>query len=517
MDSKEVIKEILLDGTNEEKKFLFGFDNKTTNEIILKKFKIFGRGLYPRYFGDKSAPFHDGMVSNYIKSYRGEKYLNIAFRGSAKTSLAKLFLVFVLLNDKDEFRKYIKVLTKDGKNSKQIVTDVYNLMIEVKDVYGDVFEKEGDTKREETMGSFTMKNGRKLSAGTVGQTQRGHVQDAFRPDWLWFDDVEDRDSIASSTITEGIINRIDEAISGLSFNGSYFVTANYISEYGSIQWFKDKPSIICDVIPIMIDDVPTWDRYTPEHIQGLKGEAKDFWGEYMCDPLRSENKFFDVNKIEEDIKNCTEPIRTTSGVKYWAEYLPHHRYAIGGDTAEGIGRDSNAMVGFDFTNGDQVLSYTDSQIAPDLFGHELMRVGNEYGRCLIAPERNNTGFATITAMKGYPSIYTEKSMAKLNSIMTNKIGWHTNARTKPNMFYEFRRDYNDGLMNIKDKNILMEMKAYTHNDIEDNTSGLVTRHFDLLTSAVIAWQMRNELSSNIDERKKRGAMMAMRNRKQGII
>jgi hypothetical protein len=39
------------------------------------------------------------------------------------------------------------------------------------------------------MGAFTTTDQRKLLAGTVGITQRGHLQDAYRPDWLVLDDV----------------------------------------------------------------------------------------------------------------------------------------------------------------------------------------------------------------------------------------------------------------------------------------------------------------------------------------
>ena len=69
MDSKELIKEIILDGTKEEKKFLFGFDATTPKKTVLNKFKVYARGMYPRYFKGESAPFHDEMVLNYIDSY----------------------------------------------------------------------------------------------------------------------------------------------------------------------------------------------------------------------------------------------------------------------------------------------------------------------------------------------------------------------------------------------------------------------------------------------------------------
>lgn len=286
MEAKEFVKNIILNGTSEEKKELFRFNFQTPKKIIAKKFKLFSRGCYPRYFREKAAPFHDDFVDDMIRSYFGENMLEAAFRGSAKTSLKKLFDVFVLLNDEDSYRKYIKVLSRDLKNSKQIVTDVFNLMVEVRDIYGDVFEKEGDLKREETMTGFTMKNGRKYTAGTVGQTQRGHVQDAYRPDWIWFEDIEDRESIRSIVITQATIGRIGEAIDGLSIDGSYYVTCNYISDQGAVQWFINRPSVKSRITPLLKDSSDnksaTWDVFNEAKVAQIRKDTDDFFGEYQC-------------------------------------------------------------------------------------------------------------------------------------------------------------------------------------------------------------------------------------------
>lgn len=492
--AKRIIEKIVLGGTPEEKKALYGFTTQDSIEVILKKFKVFSRGCFPRFFLSVSAAFHDQMTIGAIESYLGrQNFLNLAFRGSSKTSLAKLFIVFILLNDRSQFRKYIKILTRDGKNSRQMVTDVYNLILEVQNIYGDVFEKESKIKRETTMSSFTTRSQQKLTAGTVGQTQRGHLQDAYRPDWLIFDDCEDRESIRSAIITEGIIIRCGEAIDGLSNDGSIMVLGNYISDQGVIEWFRSKKYEEL-IVPIMDDNGPTWPtRYSQDKIDQLKKDADDFWGEYMENPARSENKFFDIDRIARDIKNCTKPIRESAGVKYWGNYLPNHRYGIGSDHSEGIGQDANALALFDFTKGELIVTYANNLIAPDLSIHEFARVGAEFGNCIFAPETNNRcGGIAITTLKSlnYPNIYRQVDNQKVGTRITEKLGWDTNSKTKYNMFYEFRTDYNDGLIKIYDLNVLREMKAYTNSDLNEDRAGLITKHYDLLTSCIIAWAMR---------------------------
>jgi len=496
MSGKELIKKICTSGTPAEKRELFSFDKDTPLEKVVVKFGLFARSCYPRYFQHPSAPFHKIMVENYLRSYLiGENRMELGFRGCSKTSLLELTTTFILLNDKSARRKYIKILARDLKNSKQLVTDIYNKIIEVEHIYGDLFEDEGKKKREETMSSFTMKKGVKLTAGTVGQSQRGHKQDAYRPDWLLFEDIEDSESISSQVITAGVIKRCDEAITGLSMDGSYVVNGNYISEDGTIEWFKKKPSVATNITPIMTPDgEPTWAVITKEKIEILKKESLQFAGEYLCDPQRSGAKYFDQDRIKHDLANVRLPDRESSGVRYWGKYLPNNAYGIGADTSEGKGQDSNAMTLWDFTTGTVIATFYDNEIQPDLFAFELVRVGKEFGNCILAPEVNNTsGGMVIQVLKqqDYPNIHRKTLTDRMNNVLTTQLGWHTNSKTKPQMLAEFRRDYNNGLIKIYDEQLLKEMRAFNINDVAEQTAGLATRHFDLLMSTAIGWQMRN--------------------------
>lgn len=502
MTSKEQVKDIIFNGTHAQQRELFGFNNETPDEVVLKKFKLFARAKYTRYFKDKSAPFHDDMIMRTIKSYRGANVVDIGYRGCAKTTIKKLVRVFILLNDRDHYRKYIKVLCGDLNNAKQIVTDIYNMCLEVRDVYGNIFESEGDEKREETMSSFTLACGVKLRSGTVGQKQRGNLQDAFRPDWVWFEDIEDSETITSQQVTQSIIRKCDETITGLSRDGSWELTANYITDTGSVQWFIDKKNKILCITPIvenalirdgrLIGGDITWSVYSWDDVNKMQDDALDFWGEYMCDPNKSINKFFDIERIERDILNAREPDYRSGNVKYWGKYQPHHRYAQGSDHSEGIGKDANTLAGFDYNTGELVYTYANNEIAPDLASHEFARVGSEFGNCLWLPEINNKcgGIVLTTAIAviKYPKIFEQRDVEDWKQMPTGNLGWETNGKTKNTMFFEFKRDYNDGLIKIYDIEFLKEMKSYTNADLQEKPTGLITRHFDLLTAGVIAWQ-----------------------------
>jgi hypothetical protein len=278
------------------------------------------------------------------------------------------------------------------------------------------------------------------------------------------------------------------------------VTGNYISDQGTIQYFINKSSVTFRNIPLLSDDkdneTTAWrEVFPPEKVEQLKKDAEDFYGEYQGDPQKSQNKFFDLDRINNDLKKCKDPLRVSAGVRYWGSYKQHHRYGLGSDHSEGIGQDSNTCVLIDFNTGEVVASYANNEIAPDLHAHECARLGAEFGNCIYAPEVNNKcGGTVITTLRSsdidYPSIYKYERMDQVKKTRYTKYGWETNSKTKYNMLFDFRKDYNDGLIKIYDKNILAEMKAYTNNDLNETQVGLITRHFDLLMAACIAWQMR---------------------------
>src|SRR3990167_1025328 len=181
--------QILFRGTDGQRKALFSFTDNPDEEIRVK-FNLLARFFFPRFFSSPDASFHKEIDLGNIGVYRrGESFLNIAYRGSAKTTRTKLFIAFAIANDLSHQRRYFKVLSKELSNAKQSTTDIYNMLISarVRNLYPEIFEKTTE-KREETMASFTTATGIKMTADTIGTDQRGDIQDESRPDYIWFDD-----------------------------------------------------------------------------------------------------------------------------------------------------------------------------------------------------------------------------------------------------------------------------------------------------------------------------------------
>lgn len=461
------------------------------------------------------APFHREMDLNTIRVYRGTQrvFLDADFRGAAKTTRKKLFLGFVLGNDLDHYRRYIKVLSEDIKNSQQIVTDVYNMYVDpaVKRVYPEVFEKTPQ-KREETMSVFETAQNVRVAAGTVGTAQRGHVQDEYRPDLLWFDDFENRKTLRSPIITQALWDNMEEARTGLSRTGGAIYTCNYISERGNVQKLLEKYHESAMVIPITgrvelltSDETvsavwheeggPTWpEAYTPEHVARILAEADDPAGDYLSAPAAGDDVYMERSRI--DKQQSKKPVRNIGGFHIYHEYVPGHIYAGGHDVGGGVGLDYHTSVFIDFTTypAQVVATYKNNRITPIEFGDEIVSQGEFYGQCLVAPE-NNKFDACIGRIRErqYPNIFIMPDPERRagQPTATRQYGWNTNTLTKGVMLQTLRKWLSNGWLELSDPELIAEARALTRDDVMDRDLDprLTKRHFDKLMACAIAVMM----------------------------
>jgi len=489
---------ILWEGTDGQRKALFSFTDNPDEEIRVK-FNLWARFFFPRFFSSKDAPFHKEIDLGNIGVYRrGESFLNIAFRGSAKTTRTKLFIAFAIANDLSHYRRYFKVLSKELSNAKQSTTDIYNMLISarVRNLYPEIFEKTTE-KREETMASFTTATGIKMTADTIGTDQRGDIQDESRPDYIWFDDFETRLSLMSAVTTNKIWQNMDEAITGLAKGGGVIFTANYISERGNVhrlvQRVKNKL-----IIPIEENGEPTWTRYTKEEIQNLRNSVEDFEGDYLCSPSASKDVYFDRESVDRQI--AKQPIDEIAGLKIYRAYDPMHRIGSGHDVAGGVGLDSSTSVFIDFDcyPTQVIATYKNNEIRPDAFAHEIVRQAKRFGENYVAVEKNYG--STIDILKTiYDTSKLHRTQRNDNKIVFSapiEFGWDTNGATKPKMLADFARAVEDGIIELNDADLIAEVRSYTRGDLMDKEvdARLTTRHFDLLIAACISYQTNSFIS-----------------------
>lgn len=496
---------------------VFAFDGRTeTLEHVVQRFNVWLRFFFPKFLHDQDtgaycedAPFHKRIDSENARVYLGQikTFTNIAFRGAAKTTRTKLFIAFCISSDVSHFRKYLKILAEDGNNSKQSVTDIYNLLVDEKlsSYYPEIFAKTDHKKREERMESFTTTTGVKLMADTVGSGQRGQLQDESRPDLVWFDDFETRNILRSGVKMKQIWDNMEEAKNGLSKSGGCIYTCNYLSERGNVHKLvmKDSPSSPVLIVPLVENGVPTWSRYSQGDVDRIKRDAEDFEGEYLCKPSASKDVLFDRERIDAMLAraNGREMPKEVAGLKLWKKFDASHRYGFGSDVGGGVGLDHSTSVGMDFDviPAQVVSTFADNEIKPDTFGDELKRHGEEFGKPIIGVENNKFDMSIGRLKQIYPLDKIYKTQPDEDKVDKNgrkplpTYGWNTNALTKPKMIYALAKAVNDGMLELNDPDLIKECRSYTRNDLMDADPDprLSTRHFDLLMGAAIAWQMKD--------------------------
>lgn len=508
------IKEILKEGDINDVRALFQFDSNTPAREVIFKFQVWVRYFYPGVFKAKDAPFHREIDAYNLKVYRGEivVFVDIVFRDGAKTTRTKFFTAFCIGNDKDRSKKLIKILSKDRKNAGQSVTDVYNALIATKHAYfyPELFEKT-DAKRQESMNVFMTSTGIKVDSDSVGVDQRGDQVysddddggEIARPDLVIYDDFETRKTLRSATETNSIWLNMEEARTGLSKDGGAIYLCNYISESGNVHKLVSKYSDREDskvlIVPIIDKNgTPMWDRFTVEEIKQKMSDSEDPEGEYMCNPQAGADAFIDRASIDRMIKH-EKPKVEVAGFKMYYPYNPSHRYGSGHDVAGGVGLDSSASVFIDFSTvpARVVATYANNLIIPEDFGHEIIREASYYNNPIVAPERN-FGTECIYVLKTEPyegDIYmSQVKKTGVHEQNRKDYGWHTNSATKPEMLRSLKKAIEDGLLELTDPALIREARAYTRNDLMDNTIDprFTTRHFDLFIACAIAWQMKTE-------------------------
>jgi len=315
------------------------------------------------------------------------------------------------------------------------------------------------------------------------------------------DDFENRETLRSAIKTQTIWNNMEEARTALAVGGSQIYLCNYLSESGNVHKLVEtyRDSSKAKVLRIAILDEsgePTWNRYSKEMIEEMRKVDDDFEGERMNNPASSKNVYFNRTKLDKQIPS--KPIKETNGFKIYKKYNPSHNYASGHDIAGGLGFDSSTSVFIDFSTfpAEVVATYYDNIIKPDVFAYEIQRQAEMFGNCLVAPESNNHGHATIAILKQLNcNIYKrEPKQSKILGVNPTEYGFNTNALTKTQMLSALNRAIEDNLLVLNDIDLINELKSYTRDNAIENVPDprLVTRHYDLLISLCIAWQMKDQ-------------------------
>ena len=245
----------VIEGTQEERLFL-----------CEHSFGLFAIYYFQNYFKYSLAPYHYDFIKDLHDLTEGKirEIAWIAFRESAKTTFAKLYIIWLIAYSK---KKYINVDSFDKENAERILFDVaYELTNNqrLNADYPTLFSKKRgiDEIKQNRINNFVTENGIRVEAHSTQESVRGRIHLNQRPDFLLFDDIETNKTKDSQAYTKQVKDHISEAMAGMSPDGAILYLGNYITEYGNIQFLFDRAKNDTGLrirnIPVMADNIPLW-------------------------------------------------------------------------------------------------------------------------------------------------------------------------------------------------------------------------------------------------------------------
>jgi hypothetical protein len=520
------------------------FDDKDIRKSLAEKsIFMFALIYFPQLFKSLVPKFHKKWYKllkfKHLETKRSFIYLILlAFRESAKTTLCKIKITRDICYKRKKLISYVCYeKEKSGEALFDIATWLQTNKLLIND-FGNLFQTaEYDDKKPEkkTINNFVTSNGVRVAAFSIRQSVRGRLFDFDRPDCYVIDDFENNITKKSAAITRKVIEFLKELMTGIGPGAEVVFSCNRISDTGSVQWLIDtadkNPEFCVDEVAVIENGKSVWpskfvvtdeeaeainsQRPDPStHVVSLESKkrtmnadgTKTFEQEMMNEALTQGDRFFDVDKIDMRIKvlkdiewQDQDPNKPNYRKKEgdwwrWGEANKDHNNVVSADVSEGYGIDSSVIDVFDMNDGKQIAEYESNRCSPELLGQMMVEEGKKAGYCILLPERNNVGVGTIQAIKvtGYVNMHREKTVDGITNKPIYKYGWHTNGKTKPIMLFEFKRDFEAGLIQINSISLLREMRAFGNNDVAySNFDPEASNHFDRVMAACIAWQGRN--------------------------
>src|SRR3990167_2742745 len=292
--------------------------------VCKEDFALFISYYLSHYMTYPFAPFHYKWfqdIHDLIDGKITEEAL-VAYRESAKTSIALMLLVYQICYEGNE---YINVDSYDSVNAKRLLFDVVLELQTNKRIlndFGNIYntKRSADEVTQKSIRDFVTnptydKDGNKIREGirveahSTGQPVRGRRHGAFRPQLLILDDFENEQTIRSEAYTDEIHRHIQSFKGGLdSAKGRVLYLANYLSEFANVQSIIERSkvdsSLRVRIVPIS-DEVgnPTWpEKYSKDQevgkvsIEALRKRMwtpengdNDFMAEMMCRPVDFSN------------------------------------------------------------------------------------------------------------------------------------------------------------------------------------------------------------------------------------
>ena len=175
----------------------------------------------------------------------------------------------------------------------------------------------------------------------------------------------------------------------------------------------------------------------------------------------------------------------------WRRPEEGRKYVIGVDVGEGLSHgDASVACVLDWETGEQVAELY-GRIPTGQFAHRLDALGRLYQQAELGVESNNHGHTVLDALANtlnYSPLYHHHSYDQ-SGTNREKLGYPTNAKTKPIMTDDLAEAIAEGYLQIHSAGLVDECLTFVVTD-SGSQEAQPGKYDDRVMAAAIAWQVR---------------------------
>lgn len=191
----------------------------------------------------------------------------------------------------------------------------------------------------------------------------------------------------------------------------------------------------------------------------------------------------------------------------WEAPMQGEQYALGVDPAEGVGQDNSVCevirVGSINRPSEQVAEFACNFMTPPDFANVVNTIGRFYhdadnNEAYCAIECNaNCGEVMMTELRlrlEYSNLYIKKDYNRVENLYTNKIGWWTDKKTRPQLIARGLHAFLKGDMIINSEELFKEMSRFEKDHLLANAKAKAASgyHDDRVIAILIAFWAGHE-------------------------
>jgi hypothetical protein len=322
----------------------------------------------------------------------------------------------------------------------------------------------------------------------------------------WLDSPEEKIPFKSDKERDELMEKIHYMEPRLSEkNAFYKLTPEQIHMSWQMYFYQSK----CD-FDYFCREFP----YTEDEAWSSGGSS--YFGVYELGKARPEqpqyNFVFDesvLNHVFDDFGELRavgslDNYTTLPSLKVWALPQKGAKYVLGIDSASGeYGGDYTSGYLIDMHSREMMCAFH-GQLRPDETGHIGVALCRMYNNAIAAPETNPAGggaeVMNVMQRLGYHNFYDWRIRDSNKGLQrTNRLGWYTNSRSRPNMLNELRTIFLDVINGriddvgtFRDVALLDEMRTFG----TDPRDGIPRANNNCHDDRVIAIAICNRVASD---------------------